>query len=276
MIFSTPHDRKGKKAGFIGLMAVAFSCASAAFCVDSTGHWQLANVSSRSEWNEFNAVGRILVHESGPLIGAALSAAYDCDKWHYLAGITQLNGTRIYDGKTNNGAPAISQSTIQQRFFQVQAIRKITDTWKLGTRLSNQTLWREIASIDSAAGYPERFDWTLLSLGAQWHSELGPGQLTIQAWSGKQLQSRMVLTLPGRDQTSLALSSMSQIELAAGWRMQLNPAWHLQADIGYRHSEMAQGSPTVITRGGSPTGVAYQPKTVMLDRPISIQIGFEF
>ena len=276
MILPQPHRLKKNGVWLLGLLAAAFSSAAAASCVESSASGAAAYVDNWSEWREFNIAGRNLVRETGSLQGVELSAEYRCDKWHLAAQIAQLNGTRIYDGQTNNGAPVISQSGIRQQQGHIQVMRNVTENWQLGSRLSGQTLWRDIASVGVAAGYPERFDWTLLSLGAQWQTRLGPGQLTMQAWAGQQQQSSMALTLPGRDPMSLTLGAISQTELAAGWRTQLSPAWHLQIDLGYRRTEMEQGSPSVIRRGGLPVGVAYQPRTVMEDRPMSVRVGYDF
>lgn len=266
---------KASKTGLPGLLAAAFSCA-AATCVDAAAAWQVANVRNASEWTEFNGSGRKLVGESGTLNGIEISGQIRCEVWNLAAQISQLEGSRGYNGQTTTGVPVSSQSAVRQRQGQLQATFNITDAWQLGGRLSSQTLWRDIASAGGASGYPERFGWTLLSLGAQWRAGLGPGQLTLAAWTGRQLQSRMVLTLPGRDQAALGLGSISQIDLVAGWRTQLSPAWHAQADIGYRRIDVGQGANSVITRGGLPVGVAYQPRTIMVDRPLAIRIEYDF
>jgi hypothetical protein len=142
--------------------------------------------------------------------------------------------------------------------------------------MSGHTLWRDIASTASASGFPERFDWTLLSVGTQWRTAFGPGQLTLAAWTGAQLSSTMLLSLPGSDQTVLKLGSIRQNEVSGGWRNQLSPAWHLQVDVSYRRITMNQGEEGIVKRGGSPVGIAFQPRTTMVDQPIAISIGYEF
>ncbi|MDO8771287.1 MAG: hypothetical protein Q7K57_21810 [Burkholderiaceae bacterium] len=264
------------KAGLLGLMTAAISVAAAAECVDRSASWQAANVTSSSEWDEFDASGRKLVHESGTLHGAELSAGLRCGDWNLQAQISQLNGSRLYDGQTSTGVPVTSQSALRQLQGHLQASLNLTDAWQLGGRLSSHTLWRDIASAAGASGYLERYDWTMLSLGAQWQTALGPGKLTLAAWTGTQLKSTMVLNLPGRDQATLPLGSISQVELAAGWRAQLGRAWSLQADVRYRRADMDQGADAVITRRGVPVGVAHQPRTSMVDVPVAIRIGYEF
>jgi len=264
------------KTGLLGLMTAAISVAAAAECVDRSASWQAASVTSSSDWNEFDASGRKLVHESGTLQGVELSAGLRCGNWNLQGQLSQLDGSRLYVGQTSTGVPVTSRSALRQRQGHLQASLNVTDAWQLGGRLSGQTLWRDIASAGGASGYPERFDWTLLSLGAQWKTALGPGQLTLAAWAGTQLASSLVLTLPGRDQATLPLGSISQTELAAGWRTQLSPAWHLQADVHYRRTDIDQGADVVIRREGIPVGMAHQPRTSMVDMPIAIRIGYEF
>ncbi|MDO8249388.1 MAG: hypothetical protein Q7T78_06675 [Rhodoferax sp.] len=257
-------------------MTATFSVAAVADCADRSTAWQVAHVSAPSEWNELDASGRKLVHESGTLQGVELSVGLRCGDWNWQAQLSQLDGSRLYDGQTSIGVPVASHSALRQRQGHLQASVDVTESWQLGGRLSAQRLWRDIASAGGASGYPERYDWTLISLGAQWQTALGPGQLTLAAWAGTQLTSRLVVNLPGRDSASLPLGSIKQVELAAGWRTQLSPAWHVQADVGYRRTDMEQGADGVIRRSGVPVGVAHQPRTSMVDRPIAIRLGYMF
>lgn len=265
-----------QKAGVLGFLAAATSIAAAGNCVDHSTTWQVASVSNLSDWNEFDASGRKLVHESGTLQGVELSAGLRCGDWSLQGQLSQLDGSRLYDGQTSTGIPVTSHSALKQLQGHLQASWNVTDAWQLGGRYSGQTTWRDIASAGGASGYPERFDWTLLSFGSQWKTALGPGQLILAAWVGTQLSSSMTLNLPGRDQATLPLGSIRQDELEAGWRTQLSPAWNLQADVRYRRTTIDQGADVVIKRSGLPVGVAHQPRTSVTDMPITIRIGYEF
>lgn len=229
-----------------------------------------------SDWREFDQGGRQLVHESGRLRGQAATVAYRCDQW-YLSGQASLQtGTRQYDGQTSDGVVAFSQSAVRNRKGQIQAMLAISDDWRMGARLLNQVVGRDIASLSNAAGYPERYEWTLLSLGSQWQAGLGPGQLTLAAWAGTALSSNLRLSLPGRDEAALDLGSIRQAELLIGWRTKLSQAWHIQADIAYTRMEIGRGEDSIITRSGLATGVAHQPRAVMASLPMSIRIGSDF
>jgi hypothetical protein len=271
------HDQfKPLTAVLLGLAATATSAVAASNCPNQPFSLQATYVNNGSDWREFDTKGGELVHESGTLQGPQVTVALSCWGWNFQAQLSQLDGDRDYDGQTSSGTAILSQSALHQLHRQVQTTVNATDAWSLGLRLSNQVTWRDIASAGGASGYPERFEWTLLSLGSQWRFPVGPGQLTLAAWAGKQLNSSMTLHLPGRDQTALALGTVSQIELQIGWRIPLSTDWGLQADASYRRTDIGQGADAVVTRNGRPTGIAHQPQSRTVDVPISIRIDYKF
>lgn len=238
--------------------------------------WHAAHVSSQSDWQEFDAAGRRLVHEFGTLQGAELSAELDCGPWRLQTQWSQLDGGRVYDGQTSTGVPVVSQSQLRQTRSQFQAAFRVTDAWRLGVRMSGQSTWRDIASAGGASGYPERFDWALVSLGAQWSATLGPGQVVVAGWTGQQLTSSMALQLPGRDPTKLPLGPISQWELGLEWRMPLHQAWALQADARHRVTDIQRGADVAIKRNGVAVGIAHQPHTRAVDTLWAIRLGYQF
>jgi len=258
------------------LAAAAPAAVAAALCDGRSVSLQAARVSDLSEWDEFDAAGRRLVHESGTLQGMELSADLRCTDWYVQAQISQLDGPRLYDGQTSTGVPAVSQSAISVLQGHWQAGLHVSEAWSVGVRLSGKTLWRDIASTASASGYPERYDWTLLSLGAQWRAALGPSQFNLSAWSGSQLQSSMWVNLPGLDPAFLPMGSINQLELAGAWGIRLSREWTLQVDMRRIRTDIGQGADVVVTRGGSPAGVAHQPRTNMTDTLLAVRVGYEF
>lgn len=264
------------KLVLLGWGAAATTVAAASNCAERSISWQAAYVSNWSDWQEFDTSGKRLVHESGALQGAELSAALNCGDWNFQALLSQLEGSRVYDGQTSSGTAVTSQSALHQLQGHLQTSLNITDALSLGLRLSGQTTSRDIASAGGASGYPERFDWTLLSIGSQFKTALGPGQMSLEAWAGSQLTSSMLLSLPGRDQATLQLGSIRQLELALGWRVPLSPAWSFQADARYRRTDIDQGADVVIMRNNIPVGVAHQPRTQTADLPIAIRVDYKF
>ena len=260
----------------LGLLLTAISLPAIAECDDRLTALEAALVSSHSDWTELDAAGRQLVHESGRLHGAALSIGLNCSDSDFLALISQLDGPRRYDGQTSTGAPILSNSDVRQRRAYLQANFHLAATWKLGGRLASNTIWRDMASAGAASGYPERYDWTAISLGVQWEKVFDRNRLKLAAWVGRPVRSSMELTLPGRDQATLNLGAMRQTEFAIGWHTPLGLHWYLEADVQYHRTAIDQGESSVIQRGGVPVGVAYQPITVMVDVPVAIRIGYEF
>lgn len=264
------------KAGVWGGLTLALPQTVAASCPEGVISAQAAHLRTSSEWHEFDAALRNLVTETGTLSGAELSISYPCHPWHWAAALSELNGSTRYDGQTSNGSRVVSQSVIGQRQGRLQAHYALAEHWQVGARLLHQTISRDIASAGGATGYPELYDWTTLAVGAQWQASLGPGTLTVAAWSARPVQSSLLVKLPGRDPAKLPLGSIRQFDLNLGWRTQLSPAWHLQAEVGWQRTEIDEGSQAVITRNGFPTGVAHQPRLTTLSRPIALRLEFGF
>lgn len=264
-----------RKVLWIALSLTTMS-AGAAVCTERAWLLQTGLVNNTSDWQEFDSRGKRLVQESGILQGAQLSASLQCSDWEFEGAWAQLDGTRNYDGQTNSGTPVVSQSAVRQSIGHFRTGYSVSDAWQLGARVSGQTTWRDIASAGGAAGYPERFDWTILSVGAQWKTQLAGGQLALAAWAGSQLNSSMTLQLPGRDPSSLALGPIQQYEVSLAWSLSLQKGWIVQADVRYLATDVAQGTEAVITRGGIPVGVARQPHTTMVDIPLAFRLGYAF
>ena len=264
------------RSSSLGLLLAAISVAAAAECSDRLNSLKVALVSDQSDWSEFDTSGRKLAQESGKLHGPELSIALHCADWDFLALASQLDGSRMYDGQTSTGVTIISNSAVRQRQGYLQASFNLADSWRLGGRLSSNTIWRELASTGGAAGYPELYYWTTISLGTQWETVLGRNRFKLAAWFGKPVMSTMELTLPGRDHATLKLGSMNQTEFAAGWRTPIGPSWYLEVDVQYRRTAIGQGEDAVITRGGMPVAVAHQPQTLLVDVPVAVRIGYDF
>jgi hypothetical protein len=263
------------KIVLILVLATANPLAAAADCLGLPSSLQAAAITASSKWSESNALHE-LVRESGTMSGSELSVGWRCNDWAVNAELAQVNGSRLYEGQTSAGLSAISHSAVRQRQINLDAGLAISEAWQLGARFSRNALWRDIASTESASGYPEHFEWSILSLGAEWQSAMGPGQLTLAAWVGGGMQSRMTLNLPGRDPALLSLGSLRQIEVVARWATELAPSWTLAADVRYRRTDIDQGEDAVISRGRQPVGVAHQPRTRMTEHPLMIRIGYVF
>lgn len=249
--------------------------AAAADCVGLPSSLHAAAITNSTTWSESDA-SHELVRESGTLSGSELSAGWRCNGWTVNAELAQVNGSRLYEGQSSAGLSAISHSAVRQRGLNLDAGLAISEAWRLGGRFSRNALWRDIASTQIASGYPEHFEWSIVSLGAEWRSALGPGELTLAAWAGGGVQSRLTLSLPGRDPARLSLGSLRQIEVVARWAAELAPPWTLAADVRYRRIDIDRGEDAVISRSRQPVGVAHQPETRMTEQPLTIRIGYVF
>lgn len=264
------------KAGVLGILAAATTLAAAGDCINKAITLEPALVANSSDWSEYDATGRKLVHESGSFNGVELTAKLNCDRWTYQAQLSQVEGDRSYDGQTSTGTPVSSHSALRQLQGHLQAGWNINQSWQIDARLSNHTTWRDIASAGGASGYPERFEWTLLSLGSQWTTAVGLGQLQLGARVGQQLNSQISLTLPGKDQTSSTLGAIRNAEVSIGWRMPLSHSWTLQADARYVRTDISQSDEFIIRRSGVAVGVAHQPRLSIVDMPVALRIGYDF
>ena len=263
-------------AWLIGCLLAPTPVSAAAECGPQSVSWELAQVVQRSDWRELDLAERTLVHESGSLSGPELAFVWRCNNWGLGAQLSELAGSRRYDGQTSTGVPVSSRTALSQRQAQFQADLWLSDAWQVAGRLTQLSLWRDIASARGATGYPERFDWHLFSAGVVWHTAPGPSQFKVGAWVAMPLASSLTLQLPGRDPASLPLGDLRQFELQLGWRVQLSPGWHAQLDAGYRRTDIAMGASQVITRNGVPVGVAHQPQTRLINRPIAVGVNYAY
>jgi len=265
-----------RNAGALSILVVATTFAAAGGCINNAITFDAAIVTNTSTWDEFDLLGRKLVNESGSLNGVELTAGFSCNRWLYQAQISQFEGDRTYDGQTSTGTTVSSHSALRQLQGHLQAGWSVNNAWQVAGRLSNHSTWRDIASAGGASGYQERFEWTLLSLGSQWTTAVGPGQLKFGAWVGQQVNSQISVTLPGRDQASAALGAIRNAELSVGWSVPLSQFWTLQADAHYVRTDINQSDEFVIRRNGVPVGGAHQPRLSIVDMPVSLRIGYVF
>jgi hypothetical protein len=266
----------GWRSELIFLLLVGGSHSASAQCNDKLIRWSGAYIIDTSNWSEVDASGHRLVTESGRLAGTELSGQFHCNSWDYAAVFSDVSGTRDYDGQTSSGFQVTSNSQVRKRELQLKVGFDVSQHWQVGGRLSHLTIWRDIASAGGASGYPEQFDFSMLSIGSNWHSEVGRGQLRLAAWIEQPLMSKMTINLPGSDQATLPLGNVKQLDLSVAWRYPLSAAWSLEADLGYRRTEIGQGEDVVLMRNGLPVYMAHQPKTVTDDRSMTMRIEYLF
>ena len=220
----------------------------------------------RSDWREHDAQGRRLVRELGTLREVAASAAARCGSLSWQLSLSHASGERGYTGVSTVGTPLTSSSQVRQTDLQLQAAIPVTDRWWLGGRVGQHRVDRNIASTAQAQGYPERFSYTLLQLGAGFDLDLSPAlRASAQAWTGAGPTGSLQLWLPGVDAAKLDLGrsrgnalrllvqSTASATGAAGWGWLVGLDWDA---VGFD-----AGPAQAITRNGVIVGGAAQPRT---------------
>jgi hypothetical protein len=135
---------------------------------------------------------------------------------------------------------------------------------------------REIVGTAGVAGYPEVYDRTLARVGARWSVLSAFGQWTFSGAVSLYGDQSMRLTLPGRDPVNLKFGEPQQSELGVSWRKYLTSHTFLTASYRYITTEVNQSQVSVVTASGNPVGVAYQPRSTIVDQPIALAIGMAF
>jgi hypothetical protein len=128
-------------------------------------------------------------------------------------------------------------------------------------------------------GYPERFTYLQLALGARYQAALGERvRLTASGWIGGGPGGRVEIDLPRADPVSLSLGANRLLELSlqldSGESVQ--PGWSWQAGVAYRREHTGAGTPKVITRNGVPVGVALQPRFVQQHLLTTVGASYRF
>ena len=233
-------------------------------------------VTQSSVWDEYSGIGSRLLRESGRLTGPAAQGNWSCDRWSVGVGVEQATGVRDYDGQTNTGVPLKTQSRLQQFSGYAQVAYAVYPALKLGARLSGMSMEREIASTGTVSGYPEHYEWLMLSLGGEWAIPTAFGTVSIGLWTGQTTESAMRVQLPGRDTAWLDLGSIQQSQVDIQWERQMGAQWKVQGSVGYRRTDIAQGKPGVITSQGVPVSSAYQPRASLVEVPVSLSVQYQF
>lgn len=233
-------------------------------------------VSQSSVWDEFAITGTHLLRETGRLSGPSAHAQWACERWSLGLGLEQVQGTRDYDGQTNVGTPLQTTSRLQQTSGYAQLAYAPAAGWRLGVRYAGTDMSRDIASTPTVSGYPEYYEWRMLSVGGEWNAETTVGTLGVGVWVGQTMDSAMRVQLPGRDSNSLSLGTIQQSQLDLRWARAYGAQWSAHVALGYRWTEIGQGAPSVITNHGVPVGSAYQPRATLREVPLSVALQYQF
>ena len=226
--------------------------------------WSLAAGAEHSRWQEFDAQGRPLLLEQGPLATLALALAADCAGVDWRLVVVLAAGRRDYEGWSSNGAPLATSSRVERMALGLGALAPLVGAWSAGLRLGGRQLEREIASAGAVTGYAERFsDWKAAvglrherAVGASWRG-------AAELWLGGGPGGRLALQLPHADAALLRLGPSRLLEarlaLHAAGPGVMPAGWGLQ--WVYRREHFAAGPAQALLRQGLRVGGAAQPAT---------------
>ena len=245
-------------------------------CEDSKREFSFGQRTLGNNLTEYASNGGQLVTEKGSLSGTEARLSISCDAWQ-LGGTLSLNdGHRDYTGQTSLGAPFLTITRVDVRNASADLYKQVFDSVALGLTYYQQRSDRTIVGTSLVAGYPESYDRSFLNLGARWELPSSLGLWSIAGSASLIGQQTMVLLLPGKDATPLQFDDPKQWSLSLQWRKEIGKNLFINASYGYVKTEISQSDSGIVTSGGIPVGVAYQPRMTLIDRPFLVFIGIKF
>ncbi len=214
--------------------------------------------------------------ESGRLNGTELHISHRFGDWSWSGQWAQQQGSRDYLGETSLGQPIATNVAISMRTLGASAAYHWTPALSAALRLEHRRTDRIIASVGTAAGYPEQFNWLLASVGVRGQLELPGSQLHGSVWWGLGPPATMQLSLPGRDPANLSSGRITQSEVQLAWVTPLGTDASLRVNTGWQETSVAEGVAAVILRSGVPVATARQPHTRMTHRPLGVGLEVRF
>jgi hypothetical protein len=237
--------------------------------------------SERSGWSEFDAASRRLVREAGSLATVAVGLAGDCGAWHWQGRWQHAQGSRDYDGASNNGVPLRTTSAIRRERASLQAWHRFNGAYALGVEGRWTQLHRDIASAAGVSGYPERFSAWQAALGAGYTwPEVGGMRVGVEAWLGAGPAGHVDVALPGLDAARLRLgasrSARVGLSLSSGDELAVAPGWQWRLRLELQQERTRAGRPQPLYRQGALYGAAVQPKFEQTSAALSAGMAYRF
>ncbi|WP_367066785.1 hypothetical protein [Oryzisolibacter sp. LB2S] len=234
----------------------------------------------RSHWTERDASSRVLVRERGTLRMAGLQTSGTCADMDWLAQWTLARGQRDYDGWTNTHTPFQSHSSLQAQRLSLQAWLPLHAGWSTGPLLTYTAIARDIAGQGNVLGYPERFRYFQAAIGARFQTALTPdARLTASIWLGGGPRGRVKIDLPRFDPATLSLGRSHMLALAValeGGAATDQPGWSWRGDLTYRYEQINAGNARTLTRNGTPSGTALQPRSEQRHWGANVGVTYRF
>jgi hypothetical protein len=226
-------------------------------------------VQRHSQWRESDAAGNELVRERGTLNGLVVGWNWRSSGFDGKVEWEGLQGTRHYDGQTNQGMAAQSSTDVRERAWTAQVNLPLGGHWSPGITIQPARVERTIANSGTAQGYTERWQWALVSAGLGWTGGFGPQAITLRSDIGAMLHSRLSVTLPGLDPATVVPRHGRLLRVGIDYQRELpsTSQWHWQLLGGAQWQGMKFDASEAVPlmSGGVLRGAVSQPCTRMND-----------
>lgn len=233
-----------------------------------------------SQWREWDATGRRLVHESGNLRRAGLELAAQCEWLDWQLQWSQSQGNRAYDGVTNRYSALNTSSDIRSQTFGAQLWLPLNNAWAAGAEFNWRDIQRHIANQGNVLGYPEQFRYGQAGLGLRYQTALSPSiRLATKLIVGGGRGGTNRIALPGFDARTLPLGDQRYASLGVelfGGQADVQPGLSWKLALQYRSEKHDAGQARALYRNGIATGSAMQPRFTQTSLGADMMLTYRF
>jgi hypothetical protein len=234
----------------------------------------------QSNWQEYGPTGKTLLTERGQLLQHGLGWRGHCADWHLQLQGTRAQGSRLYQGQTNQGMPVSTTSEIEATSLDAQVWYPVSANWSLGGRLFERATERDLKSVGAVQGYVENFHQSAWAVGLQHQLDTQDwGRWQTRVWHGVG-RGHMHVTLPGMDAARLPLGAMrwwaAQLQWSGCRGAEGTSRWGCDVALNYQSERLERGATQPIYRQGLHRANAYQPSTHQQALGLNVGVQYRF
>lgn len=261
----------------LGSLLGASAMATAVCRTDAVEAW--AGV-VQSDWQEYGPTGKTLLTERGQLLQQGLGWRGYCADWHLQLQGTRAQGSRLYQGQTNQGVLVSTTSDIDAASLDAKVWYPVSANWSLGGRLFERATERDLKSVGAVQGYVENFHQTAWAVGLQHQLDTQDwGRWQTRVWHGVG-RGHMHVTLPGMDAARLPLGAMrwwaAQLQWSGCRGAEGTSRWGCDVALNYQSERLERGATQPIYRQGLLRARAYQPSTHQQALGLNVGVQYRF
>jgi hypothetical protein len=234
----------------------------------------------QSNWQEYGPTGKTLLTERGQLLQHGLGWRGHCADWHLQLQGTRAQGSRLYQGQTNQGMPVSTTSEIEATSLDAQVWYPVSANWSLGGRFFERATERDLKSVGAVQGYVENFHQSAWAVGLQHQLDTQDwGRWQTRVWHGVG-RGHMHVTLPGMDAARLPLGAMrwwaAQLQWSGCRGAEGTSRWGCDVALNYQSERLERGATQPIYRQGLHRANAYQPSTHQQALGLNVGVQYRF